>query len=164
LRYGPKIYFQETEVGAARDVGNDSDMDDMTDDDGLVGEEEDENDSSRSNCSSLEAVREEGEISVAEMKNRKGRLSTADEDESNATISRTTRITATSTMEGIRVALVDANELKMFEAWKREREQISVQSSRNKTSSETRMVGIGRIGFDSDISCSDASSSRQYGR
>ena len=164
LRYGPKIYFQETEVGAARDVGNYSDMDDMTDDDGLVGEEEDENDSSRSNCSSLEAVREEGEISVAEMKNKKGRLSTADEDESNATISRTTRITATSTMEGIRVALVDANELKMFEAWKREREQISVQSSRNKTSSETGMVGIGRIGFDSDISCSDASSSRQYGR
>jgi len=137
LRYGPKIYFQETGDEDEDDEDEDeNDDDDITDDDGGMGDEEDENDSNQSNCTSQEMIQ------------KKDRLPN---HKSNATKTRTK-----ASMEGVRVALVDADELEMFEAWKREREQVLVDASARNKPSRAGMAGSSRVGFDS--CCSEPSS------
>jgi putative Mg2+ transporter-C (MgtC) family protein len=157
LRYGPKIYIEEK-----NDDGDDDDDDmDDTDDDDVIGDDKKDETESNINYSSASNINKGMEMTT---KNGMGRQLQRD---GNSNMTRP----QTMSMEGVRVALVDADELKMFEAWKRERERQQSASTRTRTrgstnesprrrplSRNTGVVGISCVGYDDDdLSCSESS-------
>jgi uncharacterized membrane protein YhiD involved in acid resistance len=153
LRYGPKIYIEE------KNDDRDDDDDEMDDTDD--GDDKKDKIESKVNCSSASNINKGMGMTT---KNGMGRQF---QREGNGNMTRPQQ----KSMEGIRVALVDANELKMFEAWKREREREQSASAspntrgstnesprRRPLSRNTGVVGISRVGFDGDdLSCSESS-------
>jgi len=162
LKYGPKIYFEEKDDDGDDD-DDDDDMDDTDDDDGISDDKKDEIESKNNNNNNYSSASNMNKEIGTTTKNGVGRQF---KHEGNGNVTRSRK----KSMEGIRVALVDADELKMFEAWKREREReqsASANANANKSvgrrplSRNTGVVGISRVGFDSiiddDLSCSESS-------
>jgi len=131
LRYGPQIYFDRGVEGDGGD--NDEAEDDL------------DSKSSRTtyNCDNGRAMNGGDEKSENQNKRRAGA------DGSSVPLHRLSQGIGTTSMEGVRVALVDAKELKLFEAWKKERDGALTKS--NGTPNDDALLD------NDDLSCSESS-------